>query len=232
MLGFKTYIENTTDTIFQEKRGYQKCKSFTLYDKTGDYSIINPTGWGFPNITRASVTYLNLITFNPITGKPFIPVPPSTPIYDLVGTSFFISPDYKIEITYSLITGGQQTGDLPNGLYVFWINSVQGATPLSTVQICIQPCEIVCELNKLSEKILYTKACCETIEKYDLLSDTFMALNYEMDCLNRYFEQIDVTSESYSADITGAAIYKNVNNLYKKCMALVNGKGGCGCGCK
>ncbi len=232
MLGFKTYTENTTDTVFKYKRGYQSCTSFTLYDKTGDYSSINPTGWGFPNITRASVTYLNLITFNPITGKPFIPVPPSTPIYDLVGTSFFISPDYKIEITYSLITGGQQTGDLPNGLYVLWINSVQGTTALSTTQICIQPCEIVCELNKLSEKILYTKACCDTIEKYKLLSDTFMALNYEMDCLNEYFKQLDVTSETYSADITSASVYKKVNNLYKKCMALVNGKGGCGCGCK
>jgi hypothetical protein len=232
MLGFKTYIENTTDTVFKYKRGYQSCTSFILYDKTGDYSSINPTGWGFPNITRASVTYLNLITFNPIIGKPFIPVPPSTATYDLVGTSFFTSPNYKIEITYSLLTGGQQTGDLPNGLYVFWINSVQGATALSTVQICIQPCEIVCELNKLSDKILYTKACCETIEKYKLLSDTFMALNYEMDCLNRYFKELDVTSETYSADITGTSVYKKVNNLYKKCMALVKGKGGCGCGCK
>ena len=231
MLGFKTYIENTTDTVFKYKRGYQKCSSFILYDKTGDYSSINPTGWGFPNITRASVTYLNLIAFNPITGKPFIPVPPSTAIYDLVGTDFFTSP-YQLEITYSLITGGQQTGDLPNGLYVFWINSVQGTTALSTVQICIQPCEIVCELNKLAEKILYTKACCETIEKYKLLSDTFMALNYEMDCLNRYFKELDVTSETYSADITGTSVYKKVNNLYKKCMALVKGKGGCGCGCK
>lgn len=237
MLGFKTYIENTTNTVFKYKRGYQKCTSFTLYDKTGDYSSINPTGWGFPNITRASVTYLNLITFNPITGKPFIPVPPSNPIYDLVGTSFFVPTVtipalYKIEITYSLITGGQQTGNLPNGLYVLWINSVQGTTALSTVQVCIQPCEIVCELNKLSEKILYTKACCETIEKYKLLSDTFMALNYEIDCLNRYFEQLDVTSESYSADITSPTVYKTLNNLYRKCMALVNGKGGCGCGCK
>jgi hypothetical protein len=231
MLGFKTYIENTTDTVFKYKRGYQSCNSFTLYDKTGDYSSINPTGWGFPNITRASVTYLNLITFNPITGKPFIPTPPSTATYDLVGTSF-LTVGGQIEITYSLITGGQQTGDLPNGLYVLWINSVQGATALSTVQICIQPCEIVCELNKLSDKILYTKACCETIEKYKLLSDTFMALNYEMDCLNRYFKELDVTSETYSEDITGTSVYKKVNNLYKKCMALVNGKGGCGCGCK
>jgi len=232
MLKLKTYTENTTDTIFKYKRGYQYCTSFTLYDKTGEYSSINPTGWGFPNITRASVTYLNLFVFNPITQKPYVFTPPSGVIYDLVGTDFFTSPSYKIEITYLLITGGQQTGNLPNGLYVLWINSVQGTTPLSTVQVCIQPCEIVCELNKLSEKILYTKACCETIEKYDLLSDTFMALNYEIDCLNRYFEQLDVTSESYSSDITSATIYKTLNNLYRKCMALVNGKGGCGCGCK
>jgi len=233
MLGFKSNINNTTANIFEgSKKGYQKCTSFILYDKTGDYSSINPTGWGFPNITRASVTYLNLIAFNPITGKSFIPVPPSTPTYDLVGTSFFTAPDYEFEITYSLITGGQQTGDFPNGLYVFWINSVQGTTALSTTQICIQPCEIICELNKLSDKILYTKACCETFDKYKLLSDTFMALNYEMGCLNRYFLELDVTSETYSADITSPTIYKKVNNLYKKCMALVNGKGGCGCGCK
>ena len=231
MLGFKTYIENTTETVFKYKRGYQKCTSFTLYDKTGDYSSINPKGWGFPNLERADVTYLNLITLNPISGRPFIPVPPNTATYDLVGTDFFTSP-YSLEITYSLITGGQQTGDLPNGLYVFWINSVQGITPLNTVQICIQPCEIVCELNKLSEKILYNKACCETIDKYDLLSNTFMALNYEIDCLNRYYKELDVTSETLSTDITSPAVYKKVNNLYKKCMALVNGKGGCGCGCK
>ena len=232
MLELKTYIENTIGTTLKGKRGYQKCTSFTLYDKTGDYSSINPTGWGFPNITRASVTYLNLFVFNPLTQKPYVFTPPSGVIYDLVGTDFFTSPSYQLEITYSLITGGQQTGNLPNGLYVFWINSVQGTTALSTVQVCIQPCEIVCELSKLSDKILYTKACCETIEKYKLLSDTFMALNYEMDCLNRYFLELDVTSETYSADITSASVYKNINYLYKKCMALVNGKGGCGCGCK
>jgi len=231
MLVFKSNSINTTGTIFGGKRGYQKCNSFTLYDKTGNYSSINPTGWGFPNITRGSVTYLNLIVFNPLTGKSFIPVPPSTSTYDLVGTDFFTSP-YKLEITYSLITGGQQTGDLPNGLYVLWITSVQDATTLSTVQICVQPCEIICELNKLSDKILYSKACCEAVEKYKLLSNTFMALNYEMDCLNRYFKELDVTSETYSVDITSPSIYKNINSLYKKCMALVNGKGGCGCGCK
>jgi hypothetical protein len=231
MLKLKTYTENTTDTIFKYKRGYQYCTSFTLYDKTGDYSSINPTGWGFPNITRASVTYLNLFVFNPLTQKSYVSIPPTGVNYDLVGTSFFTT-GYQIELTYSLITGGQQTGNLPNGLYTIWINSVQGATALSTVQVCIQPCDIVCELNKLSEKILYTKACCETYEKYDLLSDTFMALNYEIDCLNRYFEQLDVTSESYSANITSPSVYKKLNNLYKKCMALVNGKGGCGCGCK
>jgi hypothetical protein len=230
MLKLKTNIINTTDTILY-KRGYEKCNSFTIYDKTGDYSSINPTGWNYPNLERADVTYLNLVVFNPITGKSYIPTPPSTPTYDLVGTSFFTSP-YTFEITYSIITGGQQTGNLPNGLYVVWINSVQGSTALSTVQICIQACDIVCALNKLSDKILYTKACCEAVEKYKLLSDTFMALNYEMDCLNRYFKQLDVTSETYSADITSAAVYKNVNNLYKKCMALINGKGGCGCGCK
>jgi hypothetical protein len=82
-----------------------------------------------------------------------------------------------------------------------------------TILCKVFPVDASC--NKLSEKILYTKACCETIEKYDLLSDTFMALNYEIDCLNKYFEQLDVTSESYSADITSATIYKTLNNLYK-----------------
>lgn len=231
MLGFKSNIINTTGAISFGKRGYQKCSSFMLFDNTGDYSGVNPGGWGYPNITRASVTYLNLMAFNPITGKYFTPIPPATNTYDLVGTSFFASPSYQLEITYSLLTGGQQTGDLPNGLYVFWINSVQGTTSLSTVQINIQPCEIICELNKLSDKILYTKACCETVDKYKLLSDTFMALNYEMDCLNRYFKELDITSETYSTDITSPLVYKKVNNLYKKCMALVN-KGGCGCGSK
>jgi hypothetical protein len=224
-------INKVSGTSSALKRGYQKCSSFSLYDETGDYSSINPTGWGFPNITRASVTYLNLFVFNPLTQKTYIPSPPTGVNYDLVGTSF-LTLGGQIDITYSLITGGQQTGNLPNGLYTIWINSVQGTTVLSTVQVCIQPCEIICELNKLSEKILYTKACCETYEKYDLLSNTFMALNYEIDCLNRYFKQLDVTSESYSADITSASVYKKLNNLYKKCMALVNGKGGCGCGCK
>lgn len=92
MLNFKTLIENTTDTVFKYKRGYQNCTSFTLYDKTGDYSYYNYGGYGFPNITRASVTYLNLFSFNPLTQKPFIAVPPSTSQYDLVGTSFFTSP--------------------------------------------------------------------------------------------------------------------------------------------
>lgn len=231
MLEFKTYIENTTDTAFKDKRGYQKCTSFTLYDKTGDYSSINPNGWGFPNISRSDLSYLNLFTFDPITRKPFIAVPPSTPQYNLVGSSFFISPSYEIEITYSLITGGQQTGNLPNGLYVFWINAVEGTTPLNTVQVCIQPCEIVCELNKLSEKILYTKSCCETIKKYDLLSNTFMALNYEIDCLNDYFKNLILNDENISDKITSSEVYKKLNLLYKKSMALVKGKGGCGCGC-
>lgn len=230
MLNFRTRIENTgnINTSFGTKRGYEECTSFMLYDKTGDYSLINPGGWGFPNITRASVVTLNLIAFDPVTMLVFKPTPP--PI-NLVGSSFFTAPNYELELTYNYITGGAQNGNLPNGLYGFVIAGTQGATPLYSAQVAIQPCEIVCELNRLADKILYTNACCETKEKYELLSDTFMALNYELDCINDYFKTIDPTTEDFSAMIFDKSVYEKLVLLYEKSMALVGKEGGCGCGC-
>jgi len=234
MLNFRPFAYNYTPLPFtvQNDKRYYYCKYFVLTDETGDYSPINPDGWGFPNPSRTYFTNVNLVVFDPITNKPFIPYPPSNPIYNLAGSSLLTPPSNTININYSLLTGGEKTGDLPNGLYVLWINAVQGSDALSYAQIALQGCDIVCCLLKLIDKIANEKACCETMKKYNELTLNFNALKEEMNCLNRYFQTIDVTSENYSESITGRNVYKKVNYLYKKCMALVNGKGGCGCGCK
>jgi hypothetical protein len=234
MLDFKAFAYNYTPLSFVTPNDmrYYYCKYFILADETGNYSPINAGGWGFPNISISDLTYFNLFVFNPVTKKPFVSTPPSTTQYDLVGTSFLTPPSTEINVTYSLITGGQQTGDLPNGLYVIWLNSIVGSTAIGYTQIALQGCEIVCCLLKLIDKIANEKTCCETIKKYNELTLNFNCLKEEINCLNRYYQTIDITSETYSQDITSESIYKKVNYLYKKCMALVNGKGGCGCGCK
>jgi hypothetical protein len=211
-------------------RGLQQNKFFYLYDNTGDYSSVNPFGYNFPNPSKADISVLDLYTYLPIEKKYLTPTPPSQTEYNILSTSFLADSIQPIEYYQLIGDSSASVTEYPNNLYLFMIEGTAGTQDIYYAQLALQASEIVCELQRLTDKILYEKACCDTIKKYDMLNLTFQALMYEIDCVNNYLSTIEY-SENYQQEIIKSSIYVNANNLFKKAKALVNKKGGCGCGC-
>ena len=230
MLSYKSKVTNSTfQTGIPAQLQYTDSASFFIHDNTGDYDAANTGGWNAPNITKGDVTYFNLVLYNWTENKVYYPVPPNTALLDIVADYPTASP---YEITYSNITGSQQTGAFPDGVYQTFASSiVAGApsTPLVTLSLNIQAVSVVACLRKLSDKIAYGKPTCKEIKRFDLLTRIFNSLINELDYQNNYLSSISLLDNDFSALAFAETVYERAVNLLNKCIGLCNEGGDCGC---
>jgi hypothetical protein len=230
MLSYKSIVTNSVYTQgIPSLLQYADSGSFFIHDITGNYDAANTGGWGAPNIAKTDVITFNLVMYNWTQNIVYYPTPPTTATINIVA-DYPISSPY--EITRSIITGGQQTGNFDDGVYqIFGSTIVAGSpnTPLVTLSVNIQARSVVACMRKLSDKIAYGKPTCKEVKRYDLLTRTFNELINELDYQNAYLKTISLLDNNFSSLAFAKTVYERAVNLLNKCIGLCNEGGDCGC---
>jgi hypothetical protein len=88
---------------------------------------------------------------------------------DILST-FGLNTATKYDLTLSAATGNKQSGNWPQGIYVFNVVFL-GAIDSQSVPTIAVVADVICrKLQELSDDILYQRACCAKTQQYDELS--------------------------------------------------------------
>lgn len=126
------------------------CTELVVTDNTGDYSALNPAGFGTPNTDRSAITSATLD----------ITMPDGTLVAGIVATLPSINP------TETVITGlelGLSSGVvLADGVWTIKYLMTDGTSNFSTTKQFLRYCNIQCCLDKLVAQIDFDTDCnCE-----------------------------------------------------------------------
>ena len=222
------------------------------YDTSGNDSLIVNTGapasgvWGndgtvsidsnrLRNVT--SWAAVRLFTYNATTGQWYYPDAgiDNVDINTLLYGPFSFSSTVTYNIPLSLVTGGLQTGNWPQGIFV--MNVVyqglfeQQAVP--TIGVCAN---VICrKLQELSDDILYQRACKGKCKQYDDLSRVWnlcyqQLLRVQIDFESYVSYDISNIPALNESLITNNELGKAVS-LYKEALAIAEQNIDCN-GCK
>lgn len=222
------------------------------YDTLFNQSITVNTGaptsgvWGnngtitiAANPIRSNLSWaaVRLFTYNATTGQWYYPDAgiDNVDINTLLYGTFSFSSTVTYNIPLSLVTGGLQTGNWPQGIFVMNVVYIglfeQQAVP--TIGVCAN---VICrKLQELSDDILYQRACKSKCKQYDDLSRVWNLCYQQLIRVQIDFESyvsFDVTNISALNEslITNNELGKAVS-LYKEALAIAEQNIDCN-GCK
>ena len=195
--------------------------AITLHEVTGFYNFYNTEGWDAPNVLKNDIILSHLYAYDANDSQYFYQVPGQS--YLDISTQFPLTVnDY--DLTIPLLTGNKQTGNFPQGVYVFnnyiEVTDGPGFFLAASISMAIVPDVICRKLQVLSDDILYQRACKGKCKQYDDLSRVWNL------CYQQFMRtQIDYLSYELSsygnvvADMNAAMI---INPELTKCVLLFN----------
>lgn len=177
------------------------CKTVTITDNTGAYSLLNLTGWGTPNHNLSTVL-TSTLTISKRDNNGVYFDSPSSPITLL--------PVLPNDLYTSIDITAEQAGygvdaSFSDGIYKFTYTVTgddSGAYTLTTETIAGLVCNLMCCFKKKSDKVSTCICDCEELEQSFVKLWTYMRL-YEgaRDCANlnqmqKYIDKITKLCES------------------------------------
>ncbi len=148
------------------------CSQFVFVDETGDYSILNPTGFGPPNPDRADILSSSVIFTLPdgtITSSLALTLP------DVSDETLFNSSDLGI------------SGDMPEGVYSATYTIVDSSSrTYSVTKSFLIACTTQCCLDKAIANFKGTTGCkdCNSkeVERLYMIHVNLMSAKYAASC--------------------------------------------------
>jgi hypothetical protein len=140
--------------------------------------LVPPSGvWGNDGIVEipanpikqvSSWTDILLYTYNALGN--FWYYPSAGQDYLDILSTFGLNTATKYDLTLSAATGNKQSGNWPQGIYVFNVVFL-GAIDSQSIPTIAVVADVICrKLQELSDDILYQRACCAKTQQYDELS--------------------------------------------------------------
>jgi hypothetical protein len=156
------------------------CASITITDATGNYDpVLNPTGWGAPNDTIASITAAQVTITNSYTAAAVV-----EDIFADIASMFTTG----ITLTSADLFG---SGTFPDGYYEFHYEVVANGTTYHYYYYTGLHCVVECCTRREALTLKYPICDFKSVERAATMTFMFADLNWAACCDNQdYFNTI------------------------------------------